>query len=112
MNQEQKAERSRLVRNLTSEGREELGHIFPHGYVPLKQYTPLYANVVGLRGKQQVWLIDWEFITELQRIQVAEYIAAKFEGDAQMVHRDLEEKGFVPVQYKYIIESYDLRFLV
>jgi len=97
-------------RRLTAAGEKEVGHIFTTGYVPLTQYTPVYANLRGL-GKSLVFLVDWNGLTEEEQEQCLFYISEKNMGvSPDVIRSDIEADGYFPIQHKYILESYSMRY--
>ena len=105
----------RLVRSLSPEGQVELGHIFKDGYVPVKQWTPIYANLQGHPdGEEQlVFLVEWTRLSEEQQSLVLDYLSEKFpSARPSEIHRQFEADGYLPIQHKWVIESYDLRHFI
>ena len=114
-------------RTLSTEGKAEVGHIFTDGYVPVQEYTPRGAilpgvseddteeNYLWLRhvySLQRVFLVDWASLTEAQQFLVLEYMGQKFGESEHVIRADLEERTFFPIQVKWVIESYDMRFMM
>ena len=114
-------------RTLSTEGKAEVGHIFTDGYVPVQEYTPRNAILPGLskddteenihgeainNSLQRVFLVDWASLTEAQQFLVLEYMAEKFGASEQVIREDLEIWTFFPIRTKWVIESYDMRFLM
>ena len=103
-------------RTLSTEGKAEVGHIFTDGYVPVQEYTPRYAILPGLSkddtNYQRVFLVDWASLTETQQFLVLEYMAQKFGASEQVIRNDLEDWTFFPIRTKWVIESYDMRFMM
>ena len=105
----------KLERSLSPEGQSEFGHIFKDGYIPVKQWTPIYANLEGHpdREEQLVFLVDWTRLSEEQQTLVLEYLSEKFPADRPSeIHRQFEADGYLPIQHKWVIESYDLRHFI
>jgi hypothetical protein len=100
-------------RTLSTEGKAEVGHIFTDGYVPVQEYTPRGALLLGLSEDatdyQRVFLVDWASLTEAQQFLVLEYMAQKFGEPEQVIRADLQERTFFPIRAKWVIESYDMR---
>ena len=103
-------------RALSTEGKTEVGHIFTDGYVPVQEYTPRGAILLGVSEDdtdyQRVFLVDWASLTEAQQFLVLEYMGQKFGESEHVIRADLEERTFFPIQVKWVIESYDMRFMM
>ena len=103
-------------RTLTTEGKAEVGHIFTDGYVPVQEYTPRNAILPGLSKDatdyQRVFLVDWASLTEAQQFLVLKYMRQKFRESEHVIRNDLENWTFFPIRTKWVIESYDMRFLM
>lgn len=103
-------------RALSTEGKAEVGHIFTDGYVPVQEYTPRGAILPGVSEDdtdyQRVFLVDWASLTEAKQFLVLEYMGQKFGESEHVIRADLEERTFFPIQVKWVIESYDMRFLM
>ena len=99
-------------RRLTLEGEELLGYIFTDGIVPLIQQTPISANLIGLGDKELVFLVDWKRLKELHKLLILEFMTKKFGVSQDEIQVDIESRGFFPLQKKYIIESYDMRYFM
>lgn len=99
----------RHERTLTEAGKKEVGHIFGSGYVPLVYWTPMYAK---LRGElSRVFLVDWEALSEVQQDLVIAYMVDKFDdGISDQIRCAISQRGHFPIQSKYLIESYDMRY--
>ena len=105
----------KLVRSLSPEGKVRFGHIFKDAYVPVKQWTPIYANLQGHPdGEEQlVFLVDWTRLSEEQQSLILDYLSEKFPSDRPSeIHRQFEADGYLPIQHKWVIESYDLRHFI
>lgn len=104
------AHKNKYQRTLSVEGEQELGHIFTGGYLPLIQWTPIYAN---LRGEpSRVFLVDWNALSEQQQDLVIEFMTSAFaDGVPDIIRSDISKNGHFPIRCKYVIESYDLRLL-
>ena len=100
-------------RTLSTEGKAEVGHIFTDGYVPVQEYTPRGALLLGLSEDdtdyQRVFLVDWASLTEAQQFLVLEYMGQKFGESEHVIRNDLQERTFFPIRAKWVIESYDMR---
>ena len=99
-------------RLLTLEGEELLGYIFTDGRVPLTQQTPISANLVGLGVDELVFLVDWGRLSELQQQLALTFMTERFGAPIDIIKADIEGRGFFPIQKKYIVESYDMRYLM
>ncbi len=104
----------KLVRCLSQEGQAEFGHIFEDGYVPVKEFTPSYANLEGHPEEStRVFLVDWTRLRTEQQTRVLTYLSKKFPNAQPSEIRDrLEADGYFPIQHKWVIESYDLRHFI
>ena len=103
-------------RTLSPAGEAEIGHIFTDGYVPVQEYTPRNAILPGLSKDntdyQRVFLVDWASLTEAQQFLVLEYMSQKFGEPQHVIRADLETWTFFPIRTKWVIESYDMRFMM
>jgi len=105
----------KLVRSLSQEGQTEVGHIFKDGYIPVKKFTPFYATLEGHPdGEEQlVFLVDWKRLSAEQQTLLLDYLSKKFPTAQPSEIRDrFETDGYVPIQHKYVIESYDMRHFI
>lgn len=102
----------KLKRSLSEEGKTELGHIFRDGYIPVTEFTPRYAELENHPDKHVlVFLVDWEQLSAEQQTLVLDYLSKKFPkaGSPSDIESRLEADGYLPIQHKYVIESYDMR---
>ena len=107
----------KLERSLSHEGQAEFGHIFKDGYIPVKEWTPIYANLQGHPdGEEQlVFLVEWTRLSEEQQSFVLDYLSKKFQfpkASRSQIHNQLETDGYLPIQHKWVIENYDLRHFI
>ena len=105
----------KLVRSLSQEGQAELGHIFKDGYIPVKQITPIRAELEGHPEKSAlVFLVDWAQLSAEQQTLALDYLSEKFpKAHPSEIRNQLEvSDGYLPIQHKYVIESYDLRHFI
>ena len=104
----------KLVRSLSQEGQAEFGHIFTDGYVPVKQITPLCADLEGHPEKSAlVFLVDWTRLSAEQQTLVLDSLSKRFpKAQPSEIRNRFEADGYVPIQHKYVIESYDLRHFI
>ena len=106
----------KLVRSLSPEGQVEFRHIFKDGYIPVKEFTPSYAKLEGHPEKSTlVFLIDWKRLSMEQQTLAIDYLSKKFQfpkAQPSEIRRQLEADGYLPIQHKYVIESYDLRHFI
>ena len=103
------------VRLLSPEGQEEMGHIFKDGYVPVKHITPIFADLEGHPEKNDlVFLVDWTRLSAEQQNLTITYLSKKFpDADSETEIRSrIEADGYLPIQQKWVIESYDMRMFV
>ena len=103
-----------LKRSLSPEGKTELGHIFTDGYVSVKEWTPSYAELQGHPEKSTlVFLVDWKQLSAEQQTLALDYLSKKFpKAQPSEIRNQLEADGYLPIQQKYVIESYDLRHFI
>jgi len=102
---------AKCQRLLTYDGKKKLGYIFTDGCVPLIQQTPVNASLRG--SLESVFLVDWNALTEEQQDAVIHYMMDKFdEGIPDQIRMEISDKGHFPIRDKYIIESYDMRYLM
>jgi len=84
--------------------------------VPVQEYTPRGAILLGLSedatDEHRVFLVDWASLTEAQQFLVLEYMSQKFGASEQVIRADLQKRTFFPIRTKWVIESYDMRFLM
>lgn len=101
-------------RSLSPEGQKEMGHIFKNGYVPVKQITPIFAELEGHPEKSVlVFLVDWAQLSVEQQNLVITYLSKKFpDADSTEIRNRIETDGDLPIQQKWVIESYDMRMFV
>lgn len=101
-------------RSLSPEGQKEMGHIFKNGYVPVKEITPIFAKLEGHPKKNVlVFLIDWTRLSAEQQNLVITYLSKKFpDADSTEIHNRIASDGYLPIQQKWVIESYDMRMFV
>lgn len=98
-----------VLRLLSPEGKEELGHIFKEG-VPVQTYTPIWAN---LRGEPNlVFYVDWKSLSGDQQRLCLEYMSQKFEVPEEVIRPDIEAYGHFAIRHQWVIESYDMRMFV
>lgn len=104
----------KLVRSLSQEGQTEFGHIFKDGYIPVKEFTPSYANLEGHPEKNAlVFLVDWTRLSVEQQTLVLDSLAKRFpKAQPSEIRNRFEADGYVPIQHKYVIESYDIRHFI
>lgn len=91
-----------------------MGYIFKDGYIPVKQITPIFAELEGHPEKSVlVFLVDWARLSAEQQDLALTYLSKKF-VDAQLseIRCQLEADGYFPIQQKWVIESYDMRMFV
>lgn len=92
---------------LSPEGQEEMGYIFKDGCVPVKQLTPIFAELEEHPGENvPVFLIDWTRLSEEQQILLLIYLCDKFPDTelAEFMYR-METNEYLPIQQKWLIES-------
>ena len=99
------------LRLLSEAGKKEFGYIFPDGYVPVIDITPIDVNVAK-EGTVLVFLIDYERLTAHQQENCIAYLAEQFNVSEAAVQEEIESNGHFPMRKCYIIESYDLRYFI
>ena len=104
----------KLERSLSQEGQTEFRHIFKDGYIPVKEWTPTSAELEGHPEKSTlVFLVDWTRLRAEQQTLVLDYLSEKFPDAQSSEIRDrLKADGYLPIQHKYVIESYDMRHFI
>ena len=104
----------KLERSLSQEGQAEFGHIFKDGQIPVKAFTPTYAELEGHSEKSPlVFLVDYTRLSAEQKTLLLTYLSEKFPKAQPLEIRDqLETDGHIPIQHKYVIESYDMRYFI
>ena len=104
----------KLVRSLSQEGQAELGHIFKDGYIPVKEFTPTCAELQGHPEKSTlVFLVDWTRLSAEQQTLALDYLSEKFpKAQPSEIRDQLVSDGYLPIQHKYVIESYDMRHFI
>lgn len=101
-------------RSLSPEGQKEMGHIFKDGQVPVKQITPIFAELEGHPEKNVlVFLVEWTRLSADQQKLVLTYLSKKFpDADSTEIRNRIETDGYLPIQQKWVIESYDMRMFM
>ena len=99
-------------RILSAEGKAEVGHIFTDGYVPVQYYTPSNVWLEGLDAPQRVFLVDWASLSEAQQFLVLDYMSEKRGGNRKRIRDELQQHTNFPIRVKWVIESYDMRFMM
>ena len=99
--------------SLSKEGEKEFGHIFPGG-VPIKRGHLIKTVKLERSGKaiDRICCVDWDALDEDQRSKCLVYMSERFGVDPKTIRADIESRGWLPLQTRYIIEAYDLRFFV
>lgn len=99
-------------RPLSQKGKDKIGHIFDMPeMVPLRQHTPVSAKVNG--EDVFMWLVDWKALSDGEQERVLEYMVNKFNVDDQEpIREQFEKDGYFALQWEYINEAYDHRFLI
>lgn len=86
-------------------GREQFGHIFPVGIVPLKILIPENATLEGQMGVHRIYKVDIDLLTEEQYNQITKLISECAGVPFDDVKSDFEKDGFIPMTSKYISTS-------
>jgi len=96
-------------RPLTEDGKKKIGHIFDNPeLIPLRQYTPVSANIAG--EQKLMWLVDWESLSETEQQKVLWYMSEKHgEPNLDVIREEIEKLAYFPIQYEWMLESYDMR---
>lgn len=98
-------------RTLSTDGKAEIGHIFPDGQIPVQEFTPYFAYLEG-EGEQLIFLIPLGALTAEQQEAIFAYVVNKFGCTAAEARREIEGNGHFPVRKDFVIESYDMRLLI
>ena len=98
-------------RTLTADGKDEIGHIFPDGQIPVQESTPYFAELEG-EGEQLIFLIPLNALTAEQREAIFAYVVKKFGCTKEDARREIEGNGHFPIRKNFVIESYDMRLLM
>lgn len=96
-----------LYRTLTQEGEKELGHIFTNRMIPVTQLTPITDE----NGKQ-FFCLNHKILSVEIREKMIEYMTDKTGEDELKIRNFFIHTNFIPIQKKYVIESYDARFVI
>ena len=91
--------------NLNDDGEKKLGHIFPDGVVPVKCMIVSRATFENKNGVHEIFKIDWNELTEEQKIHCVEYLHQKHHVHDDVIRKDIERIGYVPLQSKYTCGS-------
>lgn len=86
-------------------GREQFGHIFPDGIVPLKILISENATLEGQEGVHRVYRVDIDLLTDKQYNQCIKFISERAGVSFDAVKSDFEKDGFIPMTSKYISVS-------
>lgn len=87
---------------LNDEGKTLYGVVFPDGIVPVKVMIPQKARLEGELEVQQVYKIDWNQLTDKQQDQILEITSKKFDASKQIIRKQFEKDGFIPLRGKYV----------
>ena len=97
--------------NLSAEGEKELGHIFGEG-VPVKSLI-IEAELEGSENTTDfVVLVDWAKLSKEQQTACLAMMSGKFGVDEETIRLRIESDGYFPLRSQFIIEAYDLRFMI
>lgn len=77
------------------ERRAVWSEIFPDARVPIESILPAVANLPGHPGAR-VYMLDLDAINDIQRAQMIDMLAKKFNLPAEEVSRDMDSMG-VPI---------------
>lgn len=86
-------------------GREQFGHIFPDGIVPLKILISENATLEGKSGVHRIYKVDIDLLTDEQYKQCIKFISERAGVPFDDVKSDFEKDGFIPMTSKYISGS-------
>ena len=98
------------MRSLSKEGREEIGHLFPAGEIPVEEITPRSAHL-GDEGEHLIFLIPLSELTPEQQDGIFEYVVEKFGCTKEEARTEIESNGHFPIRQTFVIESYDRLFM-
>ncbi len=85
---------------LNDEGKKLWGDVFPDGMIPIKNPFPGPAQL-GSLGRAAVYIVDWDGLTPVQRGQIINRIAEKFNASAQDVEVQILSYG-LPIRASWI----------
>jgi hypothetical protein len=77
---------------LNDEGKKIWGNIFPDGLVPVLFPVPQWAYLEP--GKEEkVYMVAWDLLSPVQRGQIINLLAEKFQAPASAVEKQILTKG-------------------
>ena len=84
---------------LNEEGKKMWGAIFPDG-IPVQTIVEHSVKLEDL-GERDVYMVDWDVLTPVQRGQILNLLAEKFHCSPNEVENEILLKG-LPLQAKYV----------
>lgn len=102
--------------SLNEEGREKLGDIFGDA-VQVQAGTPKGVILWNPKTEQfdlhaRVWLVDWASLTNTQQEKAITYMRDNLHANPSEIRKQLETDGHFPLDVKWTIETYDMRYFV
>lgn len=102
--------------SLNEEGREKLGHIFGET-VQVQAGTPNDVILWNPETEEfdfhaRVWLVDWASLTDAQQEKAITYMRDNLHANPSEIRKQLETDGHFPLDVKWTIEAYDMRYFV
>lgn len=95
--------------HLNEEGKKLYGDIFPNGIVPTKHMITELATLEDDNGnpvgKEDVYRIDWDILTEEQRKAWVHRVASKHKVPDAVIRKEFENLGFIPLRKRYTCGS-------
>jgi len=85
---------------LNDEGKKIWGNIFPDG-IPVLDIVSRTAEIEELGTDIKVYMVAWDALTPVQRGQILNLLATKFQCPEQAIEKDILAKG-LPLQAKYV----------
>lgn len=95
-------------RTLSKDGRQEIGHIFPRGSVPVEEIVPELAYLEG-EGDRYIFKIPTSALTEAELDGIYAYVIKKFGCTKEDARAEIQGNGHFPIRKEFVIESYDRR---
>lgn len=91
--------------DLSDLGKEEFGHIFPNGIVPLKILIRENVTLGGKEGVHGIYKVDVSLLTKTQYNLILEKLHHRSGFPINEMKKDFEKDGFIPMSSKYICTS-------
>lgn len=96
-------------------GKEEWGHIFPDGQVPIaniKDVPMIHLADTSQDGECRMCTVDWLKLTEQQQSQICTALSEIQDARPDEIKSYFDHLGYLPFRMELVIEAYDPRFFV